>query len=259
MSKIHVIAGLAVLAIILISLGIREYRELAPEREQLEEVFPRQTKPAAPKIYTDEDYEKFHAAKVAAMEKVLGAMDDTMGQSKTPFEEGGRVDLYYFTKGIPGTAMATMQLFDVKGDGVRANRIGRYELVAFTRLARPKDGSDPNAAAEFADIQDRLCDHLTRAARQAQWDVVQPGDTADFPTYKGETVYLIFDECRGTGQDFVVDGKRYCLLLCMEIHKSEYQWAMRNGGARLIEKLKAAGHYPYSDMDRESVVEETKN
>ena len=29
---------------------------------------------------------------------------------------------------------------------------------------------------------------------------------------------------------------------------------MENGSDKLIEKLKAKGHYPYSDLDRESVV-----
>ena len=30
-------------------------------------------------------------------------------------------------------------------------------------------------------------------------------------------------------------------------------FARKNGGAKLIKRLKAAGHYPYSDMNRKPV------
>jgi hypothetical protein len=31
------------------------------------------------------------------------------------------------------------------------------------------------------------------------------------------------------------------------------EYARRNGSEELLEKLKVAGHYPYSDLDREPV------
>ena len=39
----------------------------------------------------------------------------------------------------------------------------------------------------------------------------------------------------------------------MEVFRSEMAFAHKRGGSKLIEKLKAAGHYPYSDLDREAV------
>ena len=40
----------------------------------------------------------------------------------------------------------------------------------------------------------------------------------------------------------------------MEVHRDEMEFAMNNGTAELIEKLKEAGYYPYSDLDRKSVI-----
>lgn len=37
------------------------------------------------------------------------------------------------------------------------------------------------------------------------------------------------------------------------IHKSEMEYAMKNGSSGVIEKLKEKGYYPYSDLDRDPV------
>lgn len=43
------------------------------------------------------------------------------------------------------------------------------------------------------------------------------------------------------------------LLAIIEIHGSEMRYARKKGGAQLIKKLKSAGHYPDSDLDRAPV------
>jgi hypothetical protein len=40
----------------------------------------------------------------------------------------------------------------------------------------------------------------------------------------------------------------------MEVFRSEMEYAMEYGSTLLLDKLKAAGHYPYSDLDRGPVV-----
>ena len=64
---------------------------------------------------------------------------------------------------------------------------------------------------------------------------------------------MVFDEYQKDGLRFDIGGKRHCLLLCIEVFPSEMKHAMENGSASLLRKLKAAGHYPYSDLDREPV------
>jgi len=61
------------------------------------------------------------------------------------------------------------------------------------------------------------------------------------------------DEYKPDGIGFDIAGKRHCLLLCLEVFPSEMEYAMENGSATVLAKLKAEGHYPYSDLDREPV------
>ena len=44
------------------------------------------------------------------------------------------------------------------------------------------------------------------------------------------------------------------LMLLIEIHREEMAWAMENNSAALIERLKQADVYPYSNIDRPTVV-----
>ncbi len=43
------------------------------------------------------------------------------------------------------------------------------------------------------------------------------------------------------------------LLAIIEVFRSEMDFARQCGGAVLIERLKAEGCYPYSDLDREPI------
>lgn len=43
------------------------------------------------------------------------------------------------------------------------------------------------------------------------------------------------------------------LLAIIEIHRSEMNYAREHGGEKLLNKLKQAGYYPYSDLDRPAV------
>jgi hypothetical protein len=49
------------------------------------------------------------------------------------------------------------------------------------------------------------------------------------------------------------EGSRFGLLLILEVFRSEMEYARRSGGDKLLAKLKEAGHYPYSDLEREPV------
>ena len=51
-----------------------------------------------------------------------------------------------------------------------------------------------------------------------------------------------------------LDGKRFGVLLAIEVFRQEMNWAREQGTEKLIERLQAAGAYPFSDLDREPVV-----
>jgi len=215
------------------------------------------------------DYEQFAVAKQGGLERVLGPMHDMVGHALIPFHAGGNVDMYYFPHGIPGTGFATMELIGPDGSGPLANVIGTYELVAFTRLPMDKGdlplgetdayGAPASGALEatptpYDEMERRMCDILTVVAHYADEAVMNPGDTCEVPVAEGEpTICLILDEYSPDGLQFEIAGAKHCLLLCMEVHRSEMEYAMEHGSASVLKRLRASGHYPYSDLNRHPV------
>lgn len=86
-----------------------------------------------PKVFTEQEYELDYELKSQGLENVLGKMHALVGHAIIPFAVGGAVDMYYFPNHIKGTGFATMELLEPDGTGPLPNRIGTYELVAFTK------------------------------------------------------------------------------------------------------------------------------
>jgi hypothetical protein len=84
--------------------------------------------------------------------------------------------------------------------------------------------------------------------------VLNPGETCEIPLEEGKpNLCLIFDEYKKDGAGLEIDGRKHCLLLCLEVFRSEMEYAIRHGSAVVLQKLKDAGYYPYSDRDRKPV------
>lgn len=83
--------------------------------------------------FTEEDYKRHYELKLKSLENILGKMHEFVGHSVIPFQAGGAVDMYYFPNAIDGTAFVTMELIEPDGSGPKPNRMGTYELIAFTR------------------------------------------------------------------------------------------------------------------------------
>ncbi len=206
--------------------------------------------------FSDDEYERDYEVKKAALERILGPMHDLVGHALIPFQIGGNVDMYYFPHAIPGTAFVTMELIEPDGSGPKPNRIGTYELIAFTkheieRKLRARIPSDESEQNPFEKMELRMTGMLTRIGRYSYEAVLNPGDTCEIPWEKDETTCLIFDEYKKDGVGFEINGKRRCLLFCIEVFRSEMEYAMENGSAALLKKLKEKGYYPYSDLDRD--------
>lgn len=199
------------------------------------------------KIFTEEEFISNYKLKSEAIEKVLGKMENMIGHAIIPFEVGGAVDMYYFSEHIEGTGFATMELLDPDGNGPKPNVIGTYELVAFTK---EKYNNIEESGTAFNKIERHICGMFTTIGNYSSKAVLNPKETCEVPINEGENACLIFDAYKG----FVVDNRIHHLLLCMEIFRSEMDFARANGTDKLIELLKNAGHYPYSDLNREKVV-----
>jgi hypothetical protein len=207
--------------------------------------------------FTDADYERDYEVKKDALERVLGPMYHLVCHAIFPYQMGGALDMYLFPHGIPGTGFASMELLEPDGSGPKPNGIGTFELVAFTRLSIPaiEAGRNSATASVFTHIQSRLNGIMTMTGQYSTMAVLNPGDTCEVPWKDGEpNVCLVLDNYDPNGTPFMINGRTHCLLLCMEIFPEEMAYARAHRSAALLDKLKAAGVYPYSDMDRKSVV-----
>jgi hypothetical protein len=203
--------------------------------------------------FSDEVHNQHYEAKKEALQRILGKMHGFVGHAIIPFQVGGAVDMYYFPNGIQGTGFATMELIEPDGSGPKPNRIGTYELVSFTRHKIP-DLDEKSDGHPFNKIERRICGIFTTIGFYSYEAVLNPGETCEVPGKEGEpNKCLIFAEYRPQGESFMIDGKKHCLLLCLEVFRSEMEYAMEHGSDVVLKKLKDEGYYPYSDLDREPV------
>lgn len=195
--------------------------------------------------------QEWYDRKSALMEAMLGPEHDMVMHAIIPYAIGGGLDLYYYPNGRPGTAIATKELSEVPGEGSSNDVFQNYELVMFTRHAVDLDAKEDEEG--FGRAQHSINAILNAIAPYSAQATLNPNETcefpADFPDVGGAC--LIFDgfACH---TDDVVD--RFGLLLLLEVFRSEMEYARSHGGGALLAKLKEAGHYPYSDMDRRPVV-----
>ena len=200
--------------------------------------------------FTDEEFETDYKLKEQGLENVLGAMHGIVGHAIIPFSIGGAVDMYYFTNGVKGTGFATMELLDPDGNGPKPNRIGTYELVAFTKLDYNDIEENPT---EFNTIERRFCGIFTTIGNYSSQAVLNPFETIEVPNRTDENNCLILDKYAPEGKEFAIGDRTHHLLLCLEVFRSEMEFARKNGSGKLIELLKEKGFYPYSDLDRDPV------
>lgn len=193
--------------------------------------------------------EDWYERKTRQMVELLGPECEMVMHSLIPYDEGGGLDLYYFPHGIPGTAIATKELCPLPGDGPANDAFDGYELVMFTRQPLALENAE-NESTSFGNAHTILGAVLNCIARYSEEATLNPLETCEFPEdfdYIGGRC-LIFD---AFGPDR--SHSEFGLLAIIEIHRSEMDFARERGGELLIEKLKSAGYYPYSDLDRPAV------
>ena len=200
--------------------------------------------------FSEEEYERDYEQKKKGLEDILGPMHEMVGHAIIPFAVGGAVDMYYFPNHGMGTGFATMELLDPNGNGPKPNRVGTYELVSFTKHNYIQTD---NSEAAFNKIERRVCGNFTTTGFYSFEASLNPGDTCEIPMDNEDNRCMIFDKYPSE-QDLLIGEKKHHLLLCLEIFRSEMTYARKEGSDNLFKKLKAAGYYPYSDLDREPVV-----
>lgn len=204
------------------------------------------------KEFTEEEHEKDYELKSEGLENVLGKMHNLVGHAVIPFAIGGAVDMYYYPNHIKGTGFATMELLDPDGNGPKKNRLGTYELVAFTKYDY---NENEEIQTPFNLIERKACGFLTSIGMYSPQAILNPKETIEVPNGESkENTCLVFDLYEPDGKKFKIGNREHHLLLCMEVFRSEMEYARQNGSDELFKLLKEKGYYPYSDLDREPVI-----
>lgn len=199
----------------------------------------------------EDDGQEWYDHKAAVMEELLGPSHDIVMHSVIPYSVGGALDLYYYPNGIPGTGIATLELSEAPGEGSSNDVFPCYEMVMFTRHPIDLDAAK-NPRNPFGKAHRAISSILNLMARYSAEATLNPGETCEFPEGMPDVGgrCLVFDAYPPHTQD--VDAE-FGLMVMIEVFRSEMEFARENSGDELLELLKAQGHYPYSDLDREPV------
>lgn len=204
-----------------------------------------------PPAIDEELANRWHDHKSALMEGILGKEHHMVMHAIIPYAIGGGLDLYYYPNGIEGTAIATKELSELPDQG-SANRVfSCYELAMFTQHPVDLDQAR-NLHSPFGRAHDKINRILNRIAPYSAQASLNGGETCEFPAEMEHVggKCLIFDHYGHHSDDLVTS---FGILAIMEIFRSEMDFAREQGGGELIARLKEAGHYPYSDLEREPV------
>ena len=182
------------------------------------------------------DYRKLYDAFVTVLERELGRKEESVIHAIMGFEFGGPPDLLLFRNapGVKGTFYVTSDLLFF--DRQPKNSLGRYELA----ICLPKE----SVWAEHVLFK------LSQATVEEVFDV---GHTADISAWLDPSCSikgLLFT--RLVSFDF--EGLAFGALLCVGVTRDELEFALKNGSEAVIKRLKAAGIFPVTDIERTSVI-----
>jgi len=189
--------------------------------------------------------------KQSLMEAALGPIQEGCVRMILGPSDRGPYATYFFQEHLSGTGMATMELAPLKGRKAYNSVYRKYELVTFT------PGKVGQGAKDLSDVANGTPGGLLRGALAFigayAFDArLEPGNTIEFPEDFGMSM---------SGRAFVFDtyvpekfNSSFGLMLLIEIQREEMAWAMENNGTALLEKLKQADIYPYSNIDRPAAV-----
>ena len=209
------------------------------------------SKPQPEEDPTEKIAAEWDETKSKFMQVFLGREHDMVMHAIIPFAVGGTLDLYYYLDMIPGTTIATKELTTLPAEGSSNRIFACYEIAMFTRhelnleLAR-------NKSTPFGHAHSTI-NHILNCIGPYSADVMlNPNETCEFPADMPDVggKCLIFD---AYGVQNLEERQLFGIMAIIEIHRSEMDFARAEGGAKLIERLKEAGHYPYSDLDRQPV------
>lgn len=173
--------------------------------------------------------------RVVALEAELGEADETIATSPLPIYLGGGADVLTFKKHVDGVAYVTTGL--IGDDSQQKTPLGQYELMMCFRSAN-----------------DWAPSLLSRLAPYTYEVALNPGETMDIGPEMPENstiAALLFVSYR----QFKVNDTSAGILLGIGITKSELAQCQAHGSGMVLAALKDADVFPFTDPEREAVLE----
>ncbi|MHB9295552.1 hypothetical protein PilKf_01298 [Pillotina sp. SPG140] len=193
------------------------------------------------------------------MESVLGKEHEQVMHAIIPFFVGGTLDLYYFTNYCSGTIIATKELTNYKFNKPKNDSYDAYELIMVTKHKIDLESVKAENPREdtFAYDHKFINIILNFVGNYSITTKLNPFETIEFPddieNIGGKC--LILDAFSEPLCNKETRNKKIGLMLLIEIHRNEMEYAMQQKGRKLIKKLKEKGFYPYTGINRPSVIE----
>lgn len=202
--------------------------------------------------------EKAYKIKSKYIEKYLGKEHNIVMHAIIPYDIGGSLDLYYYPHFMDGTAITTKELVNYKFNRPSNDCYDSYELVMCTKHKIDLDSVklDNPATGTFSYDHKYINSILNMIARYSKQAKLNPYETIEFPND--------FDEVGGKclildcfSQPYVTketNNKKFGLMLIMEIHRSEMEFAIHQKGKEVIALLKEKNIYPFTGIDRKAII-----
>ena len=241
--------------------------------------------------FTDAERERGGQYVERLLEEILGPSEPLVLHSIVPFCIGGALDLYYYAQSrFGGTFFASQEL--TAPEFLPSNQsFDALELAIATRLTvssqpeltisggpestkkpgffkrlfgreKPVESPEEKKRADLHRVLTNLAFYVCSEGVE-----VNGYETLEFPQeFEDEQLAgrcFIFDELPAAApvpiptsldERSPLDGKRFGVLLAIEVFRDEMNWAREQGTEKLVERLKAAVAYPFSDLDRNPVV-----
>ncbi len=176
--------------------------------------------------------------------RLLNLFRKAPDNSKTEFDEE-EAQKWYEEK----TGIATKELCESPYEGSGNDQYNLYEIVMFTKHRLDLDAAK-DEKSEFGKVHNRIDAILNFIAPYSAQATLNHNETCEFP----EDMERVGGKCL-IFQAYGWRGKKesFGLLAVIEVLRSEMEFARASGTAALVERLREAGHDPYSDLDREPV------
>jgi hypothetical protein len=174
----------------------------------------------------------FYKTLFEPVEAALGPLDKMTLTAIIGFSAGGPVSLNTIGRGASPVTYVTCELVCYADQ--RPSSLGPFEVL----ITSNDEAWARNAATCVGELSlEVVVDHLHS---------IDLASRVDAPTKLQGVLLERFSSSK-------IDGESYGILRAIGVTRAELEWCLEHSVAELLQKLKAAGIYPVSDVGRESV------